>query len=123
MTDLILKLRFSTCITSFICCNFRYVVFQDTKMESIVEQLNYYSKHGIPQQQADDESDEGNLLKWHCTPSSSLNYRIHSICFVLRVPFHTHVINYSGFVSLSLVETCFQHLKGSETSSISLSSV
>jgi hypothetical protein len=32
-------------------------------MESLVEQLNYYSKHGIPQpkeQQAGDCTDEGN---------------------------------------------------------------
>ncbi|XP_023703867.1 pleckstrin homology domain-containing family G member 5 [Cryptotermes secundus] len=34
---------------------------KDTKMESLVEQLNYYSKHGIPQQQqqAEDDNDEG----------------------------------------------------------------
>jgi hypothetical protein len=32
-------------------------------MESLVEQLNYYSKHGIPQlqqQQIEDDNDEGN---------------------------------------------------------------
>lgn len=36
-------------------------------MESLVEQLNYYSKHGIPQQQqqAEDDNDEGNQFRSH----------------------------------------------------------
>jgi hypothetical protein len=39
-------------------------------MESLVEQLNYYSKHGIPQQQqqAEDDNDEGNYFKCHVYP-------------------------------------------------------
>ncbi|XP_069690836.1 pleckstrin homology domain-containing family G member 5-like isoform X2 [Periplaneta americana] len=50
---------------------------KDTKMESLVEQLNYYSKHGIPplpQQQVEDENDEGLYIledDWQAVVTSS----------------------------------------------------
>lgn len=56
-------------------------------MESLVEQLNYYSKHGIPQQQqqAEDDNDEGNQFRCHIFSYKFLspNFGNNSIFFII----------------------------------------